>query len=82
MTSPSFIASDVYEVTIPATGSLDLPSCVIKCKGAAGNVVVGIGQGVKRTYPIALEETLEVGINRLYSLADGTTATGLYIFTN
>ena len=81
MSFPSFIASDVLPVTIPATGSGDLPMGVIKCKGAAGNVVVGIGQGVKRTYPIALEETLTVGVNRIYSTADGTTATGLYLFT-
>lgn len=50
----------------------------IICKGAAGNVVFVTVDGNTRTYPIALEEVLPVGITRIN--ATSTTATGLWAF--
>lgn len=83
MSIPAFVSNDAILLTIPATANLvgDLqPTGVICCKGSAGNIVVKTGSGNTRTYPIALGEVAPFYVSVLYSVAEGTTATGLYLY--
>lgn len=50
----------------------------IVCKGNAGDVVIVTVEGSERTYPIAAEEILPVGVSRVKST--GTTATAIWAF--
>lgn len=50
----------------------------ITCKTTAGNVVIVTAEGNERTYPIALDEVLPVGVSRVK--ATGTTAVGIWAF--
>lgn len=76
----SGLARDIIPVT--PSDSADIVSGAaalgITCKGAAGNVVFVTVEGNTRTYPIALNEVLPVGITRVR--ASDTTATGIWAF--
>lgn len=74
----SGFARDIVPVTPSDSTDLDPVAIAIICKGAAGDVVVTTVDGNDRTYPIALEERLPVGITRVK--ATGTTATGIWAF--
>ncbi|HEV8035863.1 spike base protein, RCAP_Rcc01079 family [Yoonia sp.] len=74
------LARDVLPVT-PNDSADILAGAValgIVCKGSAGDVVIVTVEGNERTYPIAAEEILPVGISRVKST--GTTATGIWAF--
>lgn len=73
------MARDIIPVTPSDTVDIVAGAAAlgIRCKGAAGDVVIVTLEG-ERTYPIALEEVLPVGIFRVK--ATGTTATGIWAY--
>ncbi|PIY28392.1 MAG: hypothetical protein COZ09_10095 [Comamonadaceae bacterium CG_4_10_14_3_um_filter_60_42] len=74
------LAKDIIPVT-PANDAdiaVNTVAVGIICKGNAGDVVIITASGNERTYPIASEETLPVGVSRVK--ATGTTATGIWAF--
>ena len=74
------LCRDVIPVTASDTVDIaaDTVAVGIVCKGTAGNVVITTVMGVDRTYPIAVDEVLPVGISRVK--ATGTTATTIWAF--
>ena len=85
MAIPRSISNDVLPVTIGAAAAnvVDLPyNGRLLCKTTAGNIVVTTGAGFQRTYPIAVGEVTEFYVTRVYSVAEGTTAVGLYLLPN
>lgn len=74
------LARDVMPVTPNDSADIlaDAAALGVVCKGNAGDVVIVTVEGNERTYPIAAEEILPVGISRVKST--GTTATGIWAF--
>ena len=72
------LARDIIPITPSDSTDLTNVALGIICKGTAGDVVVITEKGNTRTYPIAAEEILPVGIRRV--LSTGTTATTLWGF--
>lgn len=74
------LCADMFPVTASDSETLleSGAACFIVCKGAAGNIKVDTANGGVRTYPIALEEALPVGVTKVY--ATDTTATTLWAF--
>ena len=77
MPIPAYFARYAYLVTPSDTANLPRFGA-IKCKGTAGDIVFQGDDGVTTTYPIAVEEVLNVDVRRV--LATSTTATGLWCF--
>lgn len=73
------VPRDVVPITPnDSTDIPDGPVFAIRCRGSAGNVVITTVAGNDRTYPIAADETIIVGVSRVKST--GTTATTLWGF--
>lgn len=61
------------------SADVDISGFGIRCNGTGGNVKFTDGAGNTHTWPIAAGETLPYEVRKIFSTANGTTATSLSI---